>query len=406
MRIFYWLFYWLSGFVPRSNKIWVFGGWFGEQFAGNSKWFFLYCHQISNDKQYVWITKNKVILKELRTKGIKAYLKNSIGGIWYSLRANIFIFDCYYTHDINFWTSKGSIKVNLWHGIALKKIERDIDVQTQERYQHYHVKKSVFSRILSALKSSYVGSDVKYDLMISTSNEVTKIFSSAFGLMSDAIPTTGFPRNDVLLEIDGESEIIRTENLSEVIALIKDKKRIFLYMPTFRDTAIDNILPFDFDKLNQLLESLNSVLLLKLHNSDTRFVDLPNQSLNIISLSNKLDIYPILSYTDALITDYSSIYFDYLILDKPIIFYPYDLENYLKFDRGMYFEYDAVTPGPKAYNLDEILNLIKLYINNYDVEDNKWKTMRHSLTEKFHYYKDSSSSKRVYEAIEKKVSNK
>ena len=100
--------------------------------------------------------------------------------------------------------------------------------------------------------------------------------------------------------------------------------------------------------------------------------------------------------TDFLITDYSSIFFDYLLLDKPIIFAPFDQEDYLKNDREFYYNYELVTPGIKAKDWDEVLERVKnlIYCDNYTYNEE-----RAFIKKMFHTFSDGNSSERVFQAI-------
>jgi CDP-glycerol glycerophosphotransferase (TagB/SpsB family) len=107
------------------------------------------------------------------------------------------------------------------------------------------------------------------------------------------------------------------------------------------------------------------------------------------------DIYTILSETDLLITDYSSVYFDYLLLNKPIIFAPFDLDTYTANERPLYYNYADVTPGPKARNWDEVIECIEAIVRESEV----YEEQRLKVGSTFNAYHDGNSSQRVYQAI-------
>ena len=96
-----------------------------------------------------------------------------------------------------------------------------------------------------------------------------------------------------------------------------------------------------------------------------------------------------------LITDYSGIFFDYLLLDRPIVFAPFDLKEYLKTNRAFYFDYEKITPGPKANNWQEIIIMIDKVLNGLD----SYKKTRQDVNKTFHQYIDGNSSQRVYQEI-------
>ncbi|MEM4782150.1 MAG: CDP-glycerol glycerophosphotransferase family protein, partial [Halalkalicoccus sp.] len=89
----------------------------------------------------------------------------------------------------------------------------------------------------------------------------------------------------------------------------------------------------------------------------------PEQFERIHLLPAGSDVYPLLRETDALVTDYSSVYFDFLLLDRPVAFYAYDRERYEK-RPGFYVEYDEVTPGPVAETFDELLGALDLVLDS------------------------------------------
>ena len=114
------IFFILSVLILRSKKIWIIGGGSGIRFADNSKHLFIYLNKFSN-KRIIWITRREHIKEKVRNLGYESYLTNEFKGILYSLKAKVHIVDVSH-YDINSFTSFGAIKVNLWHGIPLKKI--------------------------------------------------------------------------------------------------------------------------------------------------------------------------------------------------------------------------------------------------------------------------------------------
>ena len=189
---------------------------------------------------------------------------------------------------------------------------------------------------------------------------------------------------------------------------------VIIYVPTFRQGYLNrmegqpsnNLFYFEnFNKENfkKYLKENDILLVIKYHPSEEKLKK--NESSlddNIYHLTNKelinndLDLYEILPHTDLLITDYSSIYFDYLLMDKPVIFTPVDLEEYSK-DRGFLLEpYKYWTPGPKCKTQEVLQNevLKSLCDNKY------YKKEREQVKEIFHNYQDGKSTERVIELIE------
>lgn len=347
--------YFISGFIPRNKNIWVFGS-FGV-FNDNSRYLYQY---IIKNPQYgiraIWISANPKSVEEASKFG-EAYVKNSFKGVYFSLIAKIYIFSCYVS-DINFFTSRNATTVNLWHGIPLKKIEFDITTEPLVR---------VFKEagIIRKIMSPYV--HVKYDYVLSPSQYVADYaFKSAFRLEDKHILIAEYPRVSYL-------------KICEPLVQYGLYDKVFLYVPTWRDSGVDflNEAQFDFERLNFLMRKFNSIFLMKLHPATTLNIDLSLYS-NLKVLSNEIDPIQLMKTADCLITDYSSIYFDYLVLDRPIIHFCFDLEGYLK-NREMYFKYDEVLGGVKVITYDEL----EVKILSFLCGNDEGVQVRHSLKRKF-----------------------
>ena len=323
LRPLMFLVYLISGVIPRDRLLWVFGS-YGGRFADNSKSLFLHCSSDrSNPIHCVWISRNSSTVKTLNHMGLPAYHAYSLQGLWYTLRAGVWVFDAYVS-DINFWTSRGASKVNLWHGLPLKKVERDIDDPNSRYYQIHHG--SFFQKL--SLRLFYPWLSETYDMVISTSEYVSRVFASAFGITYQRVPVTGFPRNDVLFK-DTEDALLGSNAYYHRITTVSQAgKRVIAYMPTFRDNAESGCdLPFNWEELDEFLQVRSACLFLKLHTNDCSA--LPGEHYrNVFVVPSETDFYPILRLVDVLITDYSSIYFDYLFIDRPVVIYTYDLEEY------------------------------------------------------------------------------
>ena len=231
------------------------------------------------------------------------------------------------------------------------------------------------------------------DLMIATSDKVKGYFNSAFG--SEKIEVTGYPRNDIIINPNLYVKHLGFEQ--QIIDSIATEKTI-LYAPTFRDTnRFDRETPIEWEKLNNLLIKQNASFLIKLHRHDYSIV-MKEEYSNIRVLDNESDMYPLFTKVDLLITDYSSIFFDFLLTDKPVLFYPYDKDEYLTMDRSMYDDYDTVTPGYKAYDYSDFHEKLELFfeqpnaLKESDLDYQKIKKM-------YNKYSDSNGAKRTYEFI-------
>ncbi len=361
-RIKYWLqiclfpVYWFSFLVPRNKRIWLFGSTFGRRFADNPRYFYLYLSQNKKsdaDKgevRPIWIGHNKSIIRALTGQGYEAYYNHSLKGIWYCLRGKVYFYDNY-PKDISQWLSGGAMKVNLWHGAPLKKIQMD-NIYDKVRYPDRRIDKMrhALRRFTDEKPSHYI---------ISSSDFFAPIFSSAFA--TKKVLTVGFPRTDVFTGSEIQNLLLDTERDTYYkIKELKGHKKVFLYMPTFRDSETKFFEVMQMERFGMFLKENDYLFCTKLHcKSKLREEFAAIAGENVILIDPNADPYVYVELSDVLITDYSSIYFDYLLTGRPILFFDYDLEEYLAQSREMYFDYDEFTPGKKAASMEELELLMK-----------------------------------------------
>ena len=369
------IFSFLSYFVPKNTKLVVCGSGDGRLFNGNPKYVLMYLHTSNSDIQYCWSTKNKEIYDRLNAKNIPVVLTNSFKGFFTLLRAKYFIIeksslDVTYTKTI---LGRFSY-VQSNHGTPLKKVGDDAITI---------IKNPIIDRLMKKYK---IYSKLRYKYFLSASTEVDKIVLSAFG--NKNIVTLGYPRNDSFFN----KELLFFDYSKKFN--LNDYSKVFFYVPTFRDNYT-SVKPFTnlIDDLNKYLSANNQILLVKKHPSE-RVLNIPNNLSNIKDISFDVDdIQEILPFIDVMITDYSSTFFDFVLTGKPVIYYAYDYEEYLKTCRGMYYNYYTELPGPFAKNEEELSNLIK-NIDSWSKDEN-YKDKYEKLVNKFNKYKDGDSSKRL-----------
>lgn len=384
------LLFYLTKLIPKNKKIWVFGSSAGEVFKDNSKYIYLFIKKNHSDliKSY-WISKNKKLIKELNDSGYQAHYYRSLKGRYYSLRAKLVIFSHGY-NDVNLHLASGK-NAYLLHGVPIKKTGYKNQNPNSFVYKIYNSKG--WRKILYKLMYSHYFRN--YDLILANSDEHRIILARDYDAKINEVHVEGYPRNDILTsQIEG-MEIGADKELLSTMKKEKEKgKKILLYMPTFRDTRDEELNEiFPFEKLEKKLEALNCILIIKSHIS-AKIKEEKILGKSIIFSKTKTDPQPLLIYTDILITDYSSVYFDFLIVDKPIIFYAYDLDKYLKKDRQMYFEYEEVTPGNIAKNYTEFVEILEKIINN---GTDGFENQRKKILSRFFKYADNKSSKRLFE---------
>ncbi len=397
------LIYHLSKKLPKDKKTWVFGAYKGNVFRDNSKYFYLHVHERHPEIKAIWISRNKKLVKELKEKGFNAVYKWSFKGMFKALRAGVVVYD-FSPMSVNQYLAN-AFDVQLWHGLPLKKI--GLDNNSPSNVMKPILQSKGIKRFLYNLIMPHVFK--KPNILVNTSEFFTSIFSSAFGCPESIIKITGYPRNDIFFkEIKGNLIIVDQQSLETIKKARATGKKVIIYMPTFRDSGeppINEIL--NFTELNNKLNEMNAIFIIK-HHELSSIADLLREEKvdnfsNIIVIDPAMDVYPILPHVDLLVTDYSSVFFDFLLLDKPIIFHAHDLEKYLEKDREMYFDYEKFVPGPITRNFDELITCIEKILVH---EEDGHVDARRSLKEKVFAHHDGNSSARLFAEIKKQINLK
>ncbi|GDX07042.1 CDP-glycerol glycerophosphotransferase family protein [Buttiauxella sp. A111] len=357
-----WPMYFLIGFFSRNKKIWCFGS-YKNKFNDNTKYAYIKCSYKYPDVKCYWVTDDNELITELSKIGLHAVKRRSLRGLYIMSRACVY-FVSSYTTDIFFWTSNRCYYVNLWHGLPLKKIEYDIDNGPLcDKYNS----NSVIKKFLYKVKEPECFKQP--NLMFAPSDFWVNILSKAFNIGSERFIRCGSPRTDVFFE----KKLTRLNDVNyEEKFHLKLKAKQFkniLLMPTFRDSGVDyfQMAKFNFGIMEEFLRYNSCQLYVKLHPSDnhSKAIDFSIYK-HIHLISEEIDdIYPYLSAFDLLITDYSSIYLDYILLNKEILFYCFDLNDYMLNSRSLYFNYEEFTPGYKARDFEQLMSRI----NDFVVKD-------------------------------------
>jgi CDP-glycerol glycerophosphotransferase len=365
--------YYFSQFIPKQKNLWLFGAWHGERYSDNSKYLFEYVVENHKEIEPVWVTTKKEIFNKLKGRGCKVVLKNTIEWFLLSLKAKVAIFTHSERTDIApFLNPNSTILVDVQHGVPFKKIVFDENITLKDK-------------IRNIIRSIHPIFKRNHHIVITTSQTSRRILSKALKLPLSRIKITGLPRNDAFF-------MKKKKENRDVINIA--------YLPTHRN---DSQLPYKIlhEFLSQrkewesFLDKINANFYIKPHGKINFEC---SSSKRIIFLDWKCDIYEILKNCDILITDYSSVFIDFLLSEKPIIFTPFDFEDYTK-KREFYFDYYSYTPGPKAKNWSEVKYWIAKFIENPSQYSEERKKMLHF----FHMYKDGRSCERVFKEIMKEI---
>ena len=337
-----------------SPECWVFSSVHNRTFNYNSSYLFLYVKEHCPEIHPYYVMNDDKKREELGEKYGKEYFLDgkTMAGIRKILSCKVwFTSTAPPLYGVGF--RKKYVILNLWHGIPLKKIgmeQKNLSWFTRKYYK-------------------YLFAD-NYEGVVTTSSHLVHIMSRSFLVEPERIKVWGQPRNDVLFSSNSEGK-----GLEEVFSgELPPYEKVVLYAPTFRDHEPTQLFPFqdmDRERLCQWLEEKKIFLCIRLHLYDQtgyqwiQELDRTGSRIRFLNEDRTVDIMEALKEFDLLITDYSSIYMDYLLTGKPILFLPYDQEAYLK-ERGMNFPYDHVTPGPKPKTFQEFLNSMEDLLYNHD----------------------------------------
>jgi len=328
------------GQIRPDSHIWLFSSTDNSHYNYNSRYLFEYVKENLPEITPLFVINDPELRNSLSSKYGKQYFieTESIQGIRQALSAGVW-FTSAGLPAYGTGLHKKRLIINLWHGVPLKKIAL-LDPNLKKAARIYF--KKIFSE--------------NYTCILTTSHELIPLMARSFAVSEDKIKVWGQPRNDGLFQKNDCHEI-----LGQLFPDLPEYTKTVLYAPTFRDYGQVQLFPFkDFDQkqLEAFLDEKNMLLFIRTHVAEQGSAA-PYLGKRIRFLGNEQaeDVTGILNIFDCLITDYSSIYIDYLLTDKPMIFLPYDRQQYLD-GRGMNFDYDDVTPGPKPETFNDFLDAL------------------------------------------------
>lgn len=367
-----------------SNTI-VFESFGGKNYSDSPKYIYEYMQKNYPKLNYIWVFNNpdkNVIIgnAEKVKKGSKEY------------------YDAY--SKAKFWVSnarlplylnkkENQIYIQTWHGTPLKRLANDMKVVRMP------------GTTTAKYKKNFYAETSRWDYLVSPNRYSTNIFKTAFWMDEERTWEIGYPRNDILVNRSNDQEYIN--QIKKDLNLPEDKK-VIMYAPTWRDDEFVKKGQYLFDlKIN--LENLqkelgeNYVILLRMHYLIANALDLNGYEDFAIDVSNYSDISELYLISDALITDYSSVMFDFGILKRPQYFFAYDIEKYDKGLRGFYMDYMNDLPGEIITDEFKLAEELK----NIDEHKKKYKDKIEKFYEKFCSLEKGQSSKFIGDFINEKT---
>jgi len=281
-----------------------------------------------------------------------------------------------------------SRKIQLWHGSGMKTV----GLLKPKIMNHNFIAKFVLA---------VIGNHPSYDLLIL--NSTTQKNTRAKAFKYNRLLINGQPRNDIFFKDNIEPYLIGIDHdrYSECVNYKEEGYKLVAYCPTHRapsETFLSLKDTLDINRLNRFAFKNKIIFIFKYHPKTLKehMYDLSGAT-NIFEYNKNSDIYPLLSRCDLMITDYSSIFVDYILQDKPVVFFPFDYDHYVNQERALQFDYRDVTPGKSCLTYEELEGEMKKIlvdgIDSYSME-------RKEVLKKFFDTADGKSCDRILDYIE------
>lgn len=373
--------------VKTDDKLLIFSAYNGKSYACSPK--AVYEYMIGSgrfpDYRFVWLFDEPEKYGFLENNENTEVVKNQSAQCEkYLHMAKYWIFNF---RALDHWTpGRDQIYVQCWHGTPLKRLGYDITNSDNAMNS------------VREIRDKYRTDTKRFDYLLSPCAFVTEKFSSAWNLSGfgkpEAILETGYPRNDFLNVFTEEN----AEAVKKELGLAGCSKKIILYAPTWRDNQHDSEAgyvyenPVDFDFLQKKLGD-DHVILFRAHYLVADNFDFDAYEGFIYDVSEYDDINELYIISDILITDYSSVFFDYAILERPMLFYMYDMEEYRDEMRGFYLDV-ASLPGPILRTEEELADAVRETELHWEEKD-----MIKAFNEEYNRMNDGRAAERLVDVL-------
>lgn len=374
LRILYRLTY---RYIKVDESCVLFLSFHGRGYSDNPKALYEYMKDNYSGYRCIWALRNT----NKKIDGAKVVRYNGPLYFYYLAKSKYWIVNCKLPDHI--LKKDNQIYLQTWHGTPLKKLAHDIEVSDDTTFYRSKMNKE-------QMHATYDKDVAKYNYMISPNEFCTEVFQSAFRINKERLIETGYPRNDFLSNVS-ESKIMELKNK---YGIPLDKK-VILYAPTWRDNCYNNkgytfSLMVNFQKWKEVLSD-DYVVIFKPHYLIVNQFDQEAMKDFVYTIDASAEINCLYVMADLLITDYSSVFFDFAILDRPMLFYMYDLDTYTNDLRGFYFNLHEVLPGKIIQSEDDLLKEIpKASV------DLKYMKKFH---QRFNTLEDGQACKRVFDIL-------
>lgn len=342
-------------FIPKNRNLILFSSWFGKKYSDSSMYQFEY--MLNNSKYIVyWYTKDKELYKKLQNHKLPVVYSLSLKGIWMQIRA-VMLVSSVQLNDFNSYFLSRCIYFDLDHGFVLKDAGFKIPGISSHYVQFQHLLRW----------------GCQYWMSAPTKWSMEKI-SYNFDIPANKIVRCPKPRTDALFDIT----LQRNKNV--IVEELKQGRKCIVWMPTHRNCGMEKMNSeclLNLSTIQNICEEYNIVFFIKKHFYHRHEIENLVQYHNIFDLTAEdIDAQVLLSQADALISDYSASYMEYLILDRPIILYAYDKEKYIQTERGLYIPLENNTAGEVVLTKEDLDNSIRRIVNDWkDVSFSKGRAL-------------------------------
>jgi len=369
----------------RKNRI-VFDSSLGKSYAGNPK--HIYECLMVNGYDLIWDCIWFYEKEKYNIPGMSRQVRyGRLRYLYYMASAKVWVFD---SRQPEFLVRrKGTYYIQTWHGTPLKKLALDMEDVFM-----------VGEKDIDTYKEHFTKNVHTWDYLISQNQFSSSTFRRAFDFQKDMLEI-GYPRNDILFRENTEEGV---RLYRRKLGLPKDKK-IILYAPTWRDDEFSEDDKYEFRpqiSFEKLQEELGDeyIMIVKYHYLIMDAVDWSPYEGFIYHFDQSRDIAELFLVADILVTDYSSVMFDYSILKRPMFFFAYDFYKYKNELRGFYFSYSKEMPGPISTTTEELIEDIR----NYRAEE--YEERYKSFMEKYNTLDDGMASERVLDLLRELIPHK
>ncbi len=361
---------------PVDSRIIVFESFRGASYSDTPKYIYEYlAKNYPGEYEFVWVLNDKSYTLPYEGQIVKRFSRKYA---YYMGIAKYFVFNT--RQPLWFRKREEQIFLETWHGTPLKRLAFDQEEVTAASPSY---------------KTQFYRQKQEWDFLIAANKFSSDVFRSCF-MYDGPMLETGYPRNDLLKDPDRDEITIELKKKCGIPL----SKRTILYAPTWRDDEYYGNGSYKFQiKLN--LEMMKKelgdeyVVILRTHYYIADNIDLTGLEDFAYNLSKYDDVTEIYLMSDILITDYSSVFFDYAGLRRPMLFFTYDLDKYRDILRGFYIDMEKELPGPLVYTTEEVINRIK----SIDEMNKEYASRYDAFYERFCCWEDGHATKRVVDAV-------